>query len=60
MTGHFLYGDYNFDGKEWRPQKTTGPLSDPHNKFIRLVFTLSNKKRLAFSDMRRFAKNFDI
>jgi len=31
-------------------------LSDPFNRHIRLIFTLSNKKHLALSDMRRFAK----
>jgi formamidopyrimidine-DNA glycosylase len=33
-------------------------LKDSFNRFIRLVFTLSNGKHLAFSDMRRFAKVF--
>lgn len=28
----------------------------PNAKFVRLIFTLDNGKRLAFSDMRRFAK----
>ena len=33
-----------------------GPLKDPFNRFIRLVFTLSNGKHLVLSDMRKFAK----
>lgn len=41
--------------EEWVPAET-GPLEDPMNRFIRLIFTLSNKKHLAFSDLRRFAK----
>ncbi len=31
-------------------------LKDPFNSFIHLVFTFSNGKHLAFSDMRKFAK----
>lgn len=54
MTGHFLYGKYKFDGKGWRSSDRL--LSDPLNQFVRLIFTLSNSKHLAFSDMRRFAK----
>lgn len=33
-------------------------LKDPFNRFIHLVFSLSNGKHLAFSDMRKFAKVF--
>ncbi|KND46702.1 MAG: Formamidopyrimidine-DNA glycosylase [Parcubacteria bacterium C7867-006] len=54
MTGHLLYGKYEWDGKKW---KSDAPLlSDPFNKFIHLIFNLSNGKSLAFSDMRKFAK----
>ncbi len=66
MTGHLIYGEYELikpssakatAGKpEWVPKEETGPLRDPFNKFIHLVFTLSNDKHLAFSDMRKFAK----
>lgn len=58
MTGHYLYGEYIFNDKIWEPKETDGPLRDPYNKHIHLVFTLSNKKHLAFSDLRRFAKIF--
>ena len=54
MTGHLLYGKYEWDSKKWFCK--TPPLSDPFNKFIHLIFTLSNGKHLAFSDMRKFAK----
>ncbi len=54
MTGHLLYGKYNRDGKKWRSSDKL--LSDPFNQFIHLVFSLSNGKYLAFSDMRKFAK----
>ncbi len=42
MTGHLLYGDYD---------KT-----DPYNRFIRLIFYMSNGKNLELCDTRRFAK----
>jgi formamidopyrimidine-DNA glycosylase len=57
MTGHVLYGTYVFNKKkkEWMATQE-GPLRDPFNRFIHLVFTLSNKKHLVLSDMRKFAK----
>ena len=60
MTGHFIVGRYTFDtkAKTWRPQTTSGPLLDPLNKFIHLVFSLSDKRQLVFSDLRKFAKVF--
>jgi formamidopyrimidine-DNA glycosylase len=58
MTGHFMHGLYVFDGKTWEPKATDGPLRDPFNRHVRLLFTLSDKKHLAFSDMRKFAKVF--
>jgi formamidopyrimidine-DNA glycosylase len=50
-------GDKN-RGTEKDPWKSTedGPLRDPFNKHIRLVFSLDNGKHLVLSDMRRFAK----
>jgi len=42
MTGHLMYGDYN--------------RTDPFNRFIHLIWTLSNGKTLELSDMRKFAK----
>ena len=57
MTGHFLYGEYSFSGKKWSP-KVAGPLKDPFNRFVHLVFTLSNNMHLVLSDTRKFAKVF--
>ncbi|HEY4511561.1 MAG TPA: bifunctional DNA-formamidopyrimidine glycosylase/DNA-(apurinic or apyrimidinic site) lyase [Candidatus Paceibacterota bacterium] len=51
--------DFRFHGNDRREEWEAiedGPLKDPFNRFIRLVFTLSNGKHLAFSDMRKFAK----
>lgn len=60
MTGHVMYGKYSYEPKvgekdPWKPQEV-GPLQDPFNKFIHLVFSLSDKKQLVLSDMRKFAK----
>ncbi len=63
MTGHLLYGTYRKlkfkSGKlkveKWVPKKE-GPLTDPFNRFIHAVFTLSDKHHLAFSDARKFGK----
>lgn len=54
LTGHLLYGKY-VKKKEWIAVDK-GPLQDPFNRYIRLIFELSNKKHLALSDMRKFAK----
>lgn len=59
MTGHIMYGKYNFNPKNkkfpWEPVEPES-LKDPYNRHIRLIFTLSNKKYLALCDSRRFAK----
>lgn len=57
MTGHLLYGPFDFtQGKKWIA-KGSGPMrDDPQNRFIHLIFELSNGKQLALSDMRKFAK----
>jgi formamidopyrimidine-DNA glycosylase len=55
MTGHLLYGKYNFENETWIP-KDKGPLQDKMNGWIRLVFTLNNGKHLTLSDLRKFAK----
>lgn len=58
MTGHFMYGKYIFDGKNWTPANKAGPLNDPYNRHVRLIFSLSDKKHLAFCDTRKFGKVF--
>lgn len=65
MTGHLLFGKYRKvklkvkSGKlkdRWIAREA-GPLrDDSYNQFIHLVFTLSNDKHLALSDVRKFAK----
>src|SRR3989344_4010995 len=41
--------------EKWEP-RDKGPLQDPYNRFLHVVFTLSNGKHLAFSDARKFGK----
>jgi formamidopyrimidine-DNA glycosylase len=56
MTGHLLLGVWSKEGSSWVPQKK-GPMSDdPRNKFLHLIFFLDDKKQLALSDLRKFAK----
>ena len=56
MTGHVMYGEYEFDGKTWVATKA-GPLrDDPFNKYIHFLLSLSNGNSLVLSDMRKFAK----
>lgn len=57
MTGHFLYGKYEYSPKKdaWEASEA-GPLKDPYNRFVHFVISLSNKKYLAFSDTRKFGK----
>lgn len=59
MTGHLLYGEFEMKGtgknSEWKA-KGDGPLTDKWNGWIRAVFILDNKKHLALSDLRKFAK----
>jgi formamidopyrimidine-DNA glycosylase len=57
MTGHLMYGKYQYDRKtnKWLASDK-GPLQDPFNQFLHVVFTFENGKQLAFSDMRKFAK----
>ncbi|OHA22703.1 MAG: DNA-formamidopyrimidine glycosylase [Candidatus Taylorbacteria bacterium RIFCSPLOWO2_12_FULL_43_20] len=55
MTGHLLYGKYKKTGSAWTPAENSF-LKDPFNRFIHVIFTLSNGKHLAFSDMRKFAR----
>lgn len=59
MTGHLLYGVYEFDAAKksdpWSPVEPEG-LKDPFNKRVHFVISFDNKHHLALSDMRKFAK----
>ncbi len=58
MTGHVMYGKYEFNAKNniWIPKTGQKALEDPFNRFIHVVFTLDNGYHLVLSDMRKFAK----
>ncbi len=59
MTGHLLYGNYVFHKKEntWTPElDEREAFHDPYNRFIHVIFTLSNGKHMAFCDARKFGK----
>lgn len=64
MTGHLLFGEYKkvVSSRQkversinWVPKKE-GPLNDPYNRFIHVVFAFSNGKHLVFCDSRKFGK----
>lgn len=56
MTGHFLYGNWGLKNGKWISKNDDPARNDPQNRFIHLVFDLSNGKQLALSDLRKFAK----
>jgi len=59
MTGHFLLGNWDIkkQNNQWTIKNTIrGAMDDPYNRFIRVIFYLGNKKMLALSDLRKFAK----
>jgi len=55
MTGHLLFGTWNLELGTWLPPEK-GPMSDPYNRFLHLIFYLDNGKMVALSDARKFAK----
>jgi formamidopyrimidine-DNA glycosylase len=59
MTGHIIYGKYVFNKKEnkWTPNKNErASLHDPYNRFVHVVFSLSNGYQFVFCDSRKFGK----
>jgi len=61
LTGHLLVGNWKLDATHlppsgnWKPL-SKGPLEEPVNRFIHLMFWLSGGLMLALSDLRKFAK----
>jgi formamidopyrimidine-DNA glycosylase len=59
-----MYGEYTkksiAKGKlritNWEPKAKEGPLRDPYNRFIHVVFSLSNGKHFVMCDSRKFGK----
>jgi formamidopyrimidine-DNA glycosylase len=59
MTGHIIYGKYVFNKKEnkWSPDpKERAALHDPYNRFVHVVFSMSNGKQFVLCDSRKFGK----
>lgn len=54
LTGHLLYGEWKRKDNEWIGE--TEELQDKMNRFIHVIFFLDNKKQIALSDLRKFAK----
>jgi len=55
MTGHLLITDENIEIKHNKfVVDPNSPLSDPNNQFIHVVWHLTNNKKMAFSDLRKF------
>ena len=59
MTGHLLYGTYRFDAQmskdPWQPIDPQS-LKDPYNRHVHFLISFDNKRHLALSDVRKFAK----
>jgi len=55
MTGHLLVGNWQKINNNWQPKKE-GPLNDPYNRFIHLMFFFDDGTMMALSDVRKFAK----
>jgi len=66
MTGHLLFGRYvkkqvksgKWKVESWVPHEDekNKKLSDPYNRFVRVVFILDNDMHLVFCDTRKFGK----
>ena len=59
MTGHIIYGKYVHDKKSdsWTPAPgEREALFDPYNRFVHVVFSLSNDKHFVLCDSRKFGK----
>ena len=56
MTGHLMVGKYTKTKLGFKPEDEISPLADPFNRFIHVVFTLSDGRSLVFCDARKFGK----
>ncbi|HUY69462.1 MAG TPA: DNA-formamidopyrimidine glycosylase [Candidatus Tyrphobacter sp.] len=58
MTGHFLFGRFQLEGKPpvLRPAENDSALTEKKNGYLRFGFKLDSGDFLVFSDLRRFAK----
>jgi len=56
IAGHLLFGKWKQEKGIWVSEKEGPLLTDPINKYLHVIFTLDDKKQLALSDARKFAK----
>jgi formamidopyrimidine-DNA glycosylase len=56
ITGHLLLGKWKFEKEKWVAEKEGPLLLDPMNRFLHVIFLLDDKRQLALSDARKFAK----
>jgi formamidopyrimidine-DNA glycosylase len=56
IAGHLLFGKWKLEKRVWTSEKEGPLLTDPINNYIHVVFTLDDKKQIALSDARKFAK----
>lgn len=54
MTGHLMVGKWKVEHGRWIPKDRNGPLADPYNRHIHVMFELSDGQQLAFCDSRKF------
>lgn len=58
MTGHLMVGRWKLKANPpaggWKPTDPDGPLNDPYNRHIHVVFTFDNGLQMAFCDSRKF------
>ena len=56
ITGHLLLGKWKREKGKWISEEE-GPLClDPMNGFLHVIFFLDDKRQIALSDLRKFAK----
>ena len=51
-----MYGKWQLENGKWLGREAGAIRDDPQNRFIHLMFDLSDGKQLALSDLRKFAK----
>jgi len=56
LTGHLLLGKWQFKNGNWQSLIKGFLSEDPMNRFLHLIFWLDDKRQLALSDLRKFAK----
>jgi formamidopyrimidine-DNA glycosylase len=56
LTGHLLLGKWKLEKGKWISEIPGPLLEDPMNNFLHLIFWLNDKRQLALSDLRKFAK----